>query len=561
MTLFEEILKARGLTGEARDSFLNPSYEAGHDPYLLPDMQAAVDRLVAARQSQEKIVIYGDYDIDGLTATTVLLDAFESFGFLNVDVFIPNRFVEGYGLTMDAVEQVAEMGAQLIITVDCGSLSEKEIVRAGELHMDVIVTDHHNVAPVQPPAVAVINPKRLLADHPNDYKDYLLKPDSALQGKVYPFLDLPGVGVAFKLVQALQAKLEGLPAGQEKWLLDLVALGTVCDVVTLKDENRMHVYWGLKVLAQTKRQGLKALMAVSKVEQSNVTARSLGFGLGPRMNAAGRLETAMHALDMLRATDGIKALEFAQRLDVMNTTRRSEQDKILKAAITQAEQYASDKVLVVSSPGWNHGIIGIVAAKLLEKYSKPTFVLEEMGDETKGSARSYGDFSAADAIRASDDLIIKGGGHKLAAGVTLLTANIDAFRQRVNDFYKQQKLENQQQLLLPTADVTTAFSEVTEDLVSLIATLEPFGSGNPQPILKTEGLLVTNQRRMGADAQHVKLELQDDSGKRLQFIAFSAPPHFFVEPGEYITAWYQPDVNEWNGRRTVEGRLLHIESA
>lgn len=561
MTLFEEILKARGLTGARRDAFLNPDYKAGHDPYLLPDMHAAVERLVAAHSKQEKIVIYGDYDIDGLTATTLLLDALESFGFMHIDAFIPNRFVEGYGMTVDAVERIAEMDAQLIITVDCGSLSEKEIVRAGELGVDVIVTDHHNVAPVQPPAVAVINPKRLLADYPKEYDAYVLKPNSKEAGKIYPFLDLPGVGVAFKLVQALQSKLDGLADGQEKWLLDLVALGTVCDVVTLVDENRSHVYWGLKVLAQTRRPGLKALMAVAAVEPSKVNARSLGFGLGPRMNAAGRLETATHALDMLREQDGIKALEFAQRLDVMNTTRRSEQDNIFKEAIVQAEQYASDNVLVVSSPGWNHGIIGIVAAKLLERFGKPTFVLEELGDEAKGSARSYGDFSAADAIRASDDLIIKGGGHKLAAGVTLATANIAAFRNRVNDFYKSQKLANQQLLLLPTADVTTSFKEVTEQLIELLTTLEPFGNGNPQPILRSEGLLVTNQRRMGADAQHLKLELQDAGGTRLQMLAFSAPAHFFVEPGEYVTAWYQPDINEWNGRRTVEGRLLHLVAA
>lgn len=557
-SLFEEILTSRGLTGRQRDAFLNPSYDAKHDPFLLPDMQAAIDRLVAARDTQEKITIYGDYDIDGLTASTVLLDAFESFGFTTVDVFIPNRFVEGYGLTVDAVEKIAATGATLIITVDCGSLSEKEIIRATELGVDVIVTDHHNVAPSQPPAVAVINPKRLLQDHPDEYEKFVLKEDSALQGKVYPFLDLAGVGVAFKLVQALQTRLEGLPNGQEKWLLDLVALGTVCDIVTLVDENRANVFWGLKVMSKARRPGLKALMAVAGVEPATVNARSLGFGLGPRMNAAGRLETAQYALDMLRAIDPVDALEKAQRLDDMNKARRVEQDHILKEAIVQAEQRTEDAVLVVSSPGWNHGIIGIVAAKLLEKYKKPTYVLEEMGDEAKGSARSYGDFSAADAIRAADDLITKGGGHKLAAGVTLPTANIDSFRRRVNEFYVSQGLSNQATLLLPRADATTELSTINESLIQALTQLEPFGSGNPQPILRSESVLVVNVRRMGTESQHVKLELSDN-GTRLQMLAFSAPEHFFVEPGEYVTVWYQPDINEWNGRRTVEGRLLHLE--
>ncbi|MGK2896103.1 MAG: single-stranded-DNA-specific exonuclease RecJ, partial [Candidatus Saccharimonadales bacterium] len=440
-SLFEAILTARGLAGKKRNAFLNPSYDAKHDPFLLPDMDKAVSRLVVARKQQEKITIYGDYDIDGLTATTVLLDAFASFGFVHVDAFIPSRFVEGYGLTVDAIERIAAKGTQLIITVDCGSLSEKEVMRAKELGVDVVVTDHHNVASVQPPAIAVINPKRLLQDYPDEYENLLLKENSKQQGKIYPFLDLAGVGVAFKLVQALQTELNALPEGQEKWLLDLVALGTVCDVVTLVDENRANVFWGLKVLKRTRRPGLSALMAVSDIGPEKVNARSLGFGLGPRMNAAGRLETAQIALDMLVAKDNMEALERAQHLNELNIVRRAEQNSILKSALIQAEKYVTDPVLVVSAPDWNHGIIGIVAAKLLEKYSKPVFVLEEIGEETKGSARSYGEFSAADAIRASDDLITKGGGHKFAAGVTLPTKNIAAFRKRVNDLYRDKELK------------------------------------------------------------------------------------------------------------------------
>ena len=560
MGVFEDILRRRGLDSEAkRQAFFVPDYINGrHDPFLLPDMDQAVKRLVQAREKQEHMTIYGDYDIDGLTATTVLLDAFGSFGFEKVDAFIPNRFVEGYGMTVEAVEKIAATGATLIITVDCGSLSEKEIVRAAELGVDVIVTDHHNVAPVQPPAVAVINPKRLLQDYPEKYENFVVTSEDTTPD-LYPFLDLPGVGVAFKLVQALQTKLNGLPKGQEKWLLDLVALGTVCDVVTLQDENRLHVYWGLKVLAKTRRPGLKALMAVAGVEPSRVNARSLGFALGPRMNAAGRLETARIALDMLTAKDGQTALEKAYQLDEMNAKRRAEQDKIFKNALIEAEKYTDDPVLVVSGVGWNHGIIGIVAAKLLEKFQKPTYVLEEMGEESKGSARSYGDFSAADAIRASDDIITKGGGHKLAAGVTLPTANITAFRERVNQHYRELKfnLGEQQAKLLPIADVDARLTDITEELVEQIASLEPFGNGNPQPIVSSTNLLVVETRRMGADSQHVKLTLQDSETK-LQLLAFSAPDYFFVEPGETVDVWYQPDINEWQGRRSVEGRLLHI---
>ncbi len=522
-------------------------------------MDKAVDRLVLAKERNEHVAIYGDYDIDGLSATALLLDAFNSFGFKTVTPFIPNRFTEGYGLTVDAIEKLADGGAQLIVTVDTGSLSHKEIERANQLGVDVIVTDHHNVADTPPPAVATVNPKRLLQQYPEQYSEYMFIPTAGNSVAAYPFLDLAAVGVAFKLVQALQSRVEGLPDGHEKWLLDLVALGTVCDIVTLVDENRTNVFWGLKVMAKTRRPGLKALMAVAGIDPEQVTARSLGFGLGPRMNAAGRLETALYALELLTTDNPSVALEKAQLLDDMNRARRAEQDRIYEEAVAQAEQYANDPVLVVSGKGWSHGIIGIVAAKLLETFKKPTYVLEELGEEAKGSARSYGDFSAADAIRAAEDLITKGGGHKMAAGVTLPTGNIPAFRERVNEFYRECNLFNQPALLLPKADVTARFSDVNEELVKQISLLEPFGNGNPQPVLKSERAVVVHQRRMGTNGQHLKLELRDSDGHALVVMAFSAPEHFFVEPGERVDIWYQPDINEWNGRRTVEGRLLHIE--
>lgn len=558
MSLFEAILKARGITGEKREAFLKPDYNKSHDPFKLPDMESAVDRLVEARNRQDQVTIYGDYDIDGLTATTVLIDSFKQFGFKYVVPYIPNRFVEGYGLTVEAVETIAAAGAKLIVTVDCGSLSTKEIERANQLGVDVIVTDHHNVLKIQPPAVAVINPKRQLDEHPELYEDYVLK-DPTKHPKLYPFLDLPGVGVAFKLVQALQTRLDGLAPGQEKWLLDLVGLGTVCDVVTLQDENRTHVYYGLRVIQKTRRPGLKALMAVAGVDSSKINARSFGFQLGPRMNASGRLETARYSLDLLLASDGMEALDRAQQLDAMNIERRKEQDRIYKEALVQAEKLAKDKVLVVSHVNWSHGIIGIVAAKLLEKYKKPTYVLEEMGEESKGSARSYGDFSAADAIKASGDIITKGGGHKLAAGVTLPTKNIAKFRDSVNEFYESLNLKNQLEKLLPKADVTVAdLSEVTEGLVGKLAQLEPFGNGNPEPVLQLNEVLVTNVRCMGADNQHVKIQVQDVNSKRIELLAFNADKSWFIEPGERINIWFEPNINEWNGNRSVEGRLLHL---
>ena len=542
MTLFEQILTARGLTTRAaREAFLQPDYTAvKHNPFLLPDMKKAVARLKQARQHGEKIVIYGDYDIDGLSATALLLDAFGKFGFEDVDAFIPNRFVEGYGMTMGAVDKVRDMGADLIVTVDTGSLCHAEIAYAASLGIDTVVTDHHNVAETPPPSVAAVNPK--------------------FPGHTYPFRDLCGAGVAFKLVQALQTELDGLPNGYEKWLLDLVALGTVCDIVTLADENRANVYWGLEVLKKQQRPGLKALMAVAGIEPEQVNARHLGFGLGPRMNAAGRLETAQHALDMLVARDGLAALEASEKLEELNVKRRIIQDAIFEEACQQAEKLADDRVLVVSSSGWNHGVIGIVASKLVEKYKKPVFIIGERGEEATGSARSFGDFSAADAVRAADDIIIKGGGHGAAAGVTLETEKISDFRRRVNEFYDSLQLTNQERYLLPRADVEIDdFSEIDEELVENLAKMEPFGNGNPEPVVKITTASVLSARRMGADGQHVKLALRDKNGKVLQMLAFNAPEEFFREPGDEVVTWFQPTINEWQGARTVEGRLLHIE--
>lgn len=544
MTLFERILAARGLTTRAtREAFLQPDYVAvKHDPFLLPDMKKAVARLKQAREQGEKIVIYGDYDIDGLSATALLLDAFGKFGFEGVDAFIPNRFVEGYGMTMGAVDKVRDMGADLIVTVDTGSLCHAEIAYAASLGIDTVVTDHHNVAETPPPSVAAVNPK--------------------FSGHTYPFRDLCGAGVAFKLVQALQTELDGLPDGYEKWLLDLVALGTVCDIVTLADENRANVYWGLEVLKKQQRPGLKALMAVAGIEPEQVNARHLGFGLGPRMNAAGRLETAQHALDMLTARDGLAALEASEKLEELNIKRRGIQDAIFEEACVQAEQLADDRVLVVSSGGWNHGVIGIVASKLVEKYKKPVFIIGERGEEATGSARSFGDFSAADAVRAADDIIIKGGGHGAAAGVTLETEKIDDFRRRVNEFYDSLQLTNQERYLLPRADVEIDdFSEIDEELVANLAKMEPFGNGNPEPVLKIATANVLSVRRMGTDGQHVKLALRDKNGTVLQMLAFNAPEEFFRDPGDEVAAWFQPTINEWQGVRTVEGRLLHVSSA
>lgn len=542
MTLFEKILASRNIYKDKLNSFLSPDYDLEKgDPYLLPDMQKAVDRIKTAYEKGEKIVIYGDYDVDGISATALLLDAFESFGFKDIQSFIPNRFVEGYGMTIGAVDKIKSMDANLIITVDCGSLCHNEINYANSLGIDTVVTDHHNVAETPPPAVAAVNPR--------------------FGGHLYPFSDLAGVGVAFKLVQALQKELDGLPEGYEKWLLDLVALGTVCDIVKLTGENRANVYWGIEVMKKQRRTGLKALMAVANIDKADISAKTLGFVFGPRINAAGRMETASLALDMLISKNGDDALNKANYIDDLNSHRRQMQNDIFKEACKIALDYKDDDVLVINGKNWNHGIIGIVAAKILEKFKKPVYILaEDDNGETKGSARSFGDFSAADAVRAADDIIIKGGGHAAAAGVTLKNDKISDFRQRVNEFYSSLQLNNQERYLLPKADVEIDdFSEINEDLVGKIATMEPFGNGNLEPVIKITAADIVNVQHMGTDGQHIKLSARDSDGIVIRMLAFNAPENFLCKPGDTASIWFRPVINEWQGIRSVEGELLHLQ--
>ncbi|RWZ79828.1 MAG: single-stranded-DNA-specific exonuclease RecJ [Candidatus Chaera renei] len=534
--LFDQILKSRGLSSaDVLAEFLRPPYPvSSHDPFDLPDMKAATERLRLARRRREQVVIYGDYDIDGLSATAILLDTFKSFG-LRVSAFIPDRFSDGYGLSRSAVGKLIDDGAQLIVTVDCGSLSVDEVAYARGRGVDIIVTDHHEPGQQLPKAAAVINPKR--------------------DDSTYPFQDLCGAGVAFKLVQAMQSCMSGLPEGQEKWLLDLVALGTVCDAVSLTGENRSLVYWGLRVLAKTRRPGLKALMAVAGVDPAHVSARSLGFMLGPRLNTAGRLENARLSLDLLTSTDNMAALGQAQRLDELNRQRRSLQDVILEQACQQAERLVHDKVLVVSDSQWSHGIIGIVASRLLERYRKPVFILQELGDHAKGSARSFGDFSAVGAIRHAERYVIRGGGHKLAAGVTLKASDIDAFRRAVNRFYAKTVLSDQAVYLEPASDaIADSLEHVNEELAMAIEGLAPFGRGNHQPTIKFSGLKVVETKTMGSEGQHQKIWLQDSANRMIAAVWFNNVDHSLA-PELSVDVWLELSVNEWRGRRQVEGVL------
>ncbi len=534
--LLNKLLLSRGLkTAKARKEYLNPRYEKLHSPNKLPDIKQAVDRIKAAKKLQEKICIYGDYDVDGLTATTLLLDAFSSFG-LETMSYIPDRFTEGYGLSTQGVEQIAKQGVSLIITVDCGSKSHEEIKKASKLGIDVIVTDHHTLGETIPACVAVVNPKRRESE--------------------YPFKELAGVGVAFKLVQALQGELSGLDIGQEKWLLDLVALGTTCDVVSMTGENRILTKWGIEVARKSQRPAFGALSSVSGIDKSKIDTESFGFRFGPRLNAAGRLLTAKKGLDLLTATSPLESMSLAAQLDTLNTGRRAEQSRIFIEVIDRAKK-SSDDVLVLSAEDWSQGVVGIVASKTVERFKKPAFILQELGDETKGSARSFGDFHLADALDHTSRFLVKGGGHALAAGVTMKTSKLDDFRTAINSYYKNLKLNNQQEFLEARADCRLKdLSLIDEELVKILAKLEPFGPDNMKPVFESE-LTVVEARAVGADGTHLKAVLADKLGNQLDAIGFGLARNFDFSLQE-VNVKYSVGLNTFNNRTSVQLELREI---
>ena len=390
--LFERLLEARGLDR----SFLAPRYENLTDPFILPDLDKAADRINQAIAENEKILIYGDYDVDGVTASTVMADALTLAGANpeNIDIMLPDRFADGYGMSPRLISRAKKQGVTLVITVDCGSRNHAIIDELNTLNMDTIVTDHHECGDELPEALAVVNPKR---------PDFV-----AVNG----LRDLAGVGVAFKVAQGLVQK-SLIPAGQEKWLLDLVLIGTICDNMLLTGENRILGYYGIKVLEKTRRAGLKELMSRARVK--NLTAESIGFQIGPRLNAAGRLKSAHLSLDLLRAASPTDAAALAEQLEDLNKKRKTEQQAAIKEISTRG---VSDDPVIIEAGPWHEGILGIIAGRLAEEYQRPAFVLSEVENGIfKGSGRSFGDFSLAQALDYAKDAIIGGGGHAGAAGV------------------------------------------------------------------------------------------------------------------------------------------------
>ena len=535
--IFERLVEKRHLT----DDFLHPKYENSIDPFTLHDMDKAIDRIKKAINGQEKILIYGDYDVDGVTSSTVMEETLKLSDVKpeNIEIMLPDRFADGYGMSPKLIKRAKDHGVTLVITVDCGSRNHDIIAELNELKIDTIVTDHHETADEMPEAVAVINPHR--KDHPTP----------ELQ-------NLAGVGVAFKLTEALTR--QGLiKSGQEKWLLDLVILGTICDSMLLTGDNRRLGFYGTKVLCKTRRPGLQELMRRAGVKSLNTD--SIGFQIGPRLNAAGRLDTAELSLNLLRADSLLTAAPLAEKLEQLNKKRKTEQ---LSATKEIEQRGVGDEPVIIETGKWHEGILGIVAGRLVEEYHKPAFVLTELeGDIYKGSGRSFGDFNLANALASVKESILSGGGHAGAAGVKIEGKNLYRFREQINEYYRSLHLPDQSKYLTCQADLDlTDFSELNLELLDELKQLEPYGPGNEEPIFRLKNVQLAGVTRMGAERNHLRLDLRDKNGKYLKLVAFFAPENWLQLDPEFdrIEPLVKLTENDFNGVKSVEARLINLDT-
>ena len=528
--IFEELLKKRGVNHD----FLSPKYRVDLAEKL-PDIEVAMNRIAEAIAKQETVLVYGDYDVDGVTASTLMYDCLRLSGIKDVSVMLPDRFIDGYGMGERVVGRAEELGATLIITVDCGSNNAEVIDKLKSRGVDVIVTDHHEIMKKIPKgAIAVVNPKR---DEQSEIRD------------------LCGCGVAFLVMQKM-VNLGYIPEGREKWYLDLVLIGTLCDSMTIDSVNRMLSFYGMKVLKKTRRPGLIELLKASKANKIN--SETIGFQLGPRLNAGGRMESAEISLKLLMAENHQDANKLAMKLNELNLARRESQKKAI------SEIAAPEDDVIVVAGEWHEGVLGIIAGRLVEKYHKPAFVLSEVEKGVlKGSGRSFGEFNLAEALKACENVIIGGGGHAAACGVKVETQKLDDFRKKVNEYYANLGLIEQEKYLEPQADIKLEdFSELNLALMDEIKSLEPFGNGNLEPIFQLVDVKIVRVNKMGTEGQHLRLDVVDASEKQIKLVAFNAPEEWLnLAVGARADIWINLVENEWQGNRSVEGRILRIKKS
>ena len=536
-----QCLVNRGVASKAEVSeFLNPKLKLLADPFLIPNMDAAVERLWKTRENNERLLIYGDYDVDGVSSTALLTEMLTELGW-TVQPYLPGRFDDGYGLSAEALEKcIEQFETDVVLAVDCGSTAVEAIEFLNERQIDILVLDHHQVSDPPPKPLAMVNPQ-LSDDYPN-------------------FQELCSVGLAFKLAHALvkRGRQEGLQKERDldlRQYLDLVALGTVADLVPLTGENRKLVRSGLEQLGETDRPGVVALKNVANVSKP-VTVFNVGFQLGPRLNAAGRMDNPDASLNLLLAKDRYEAEKAAETLNNHNDERRKIERDISTQAVESVRKRfdpKNDFVIVEGNMEWHLGVIGIVASRVMREFYRPTFILASDGDGWKGSARSIEGFDLAEAMRGCDDLLNDHGGHAMAAGVSVKPGRLDAFRERINEIAKKNITPDMFQPPLKL-DAGTDLSELTLVHIEEMSQLEPLGQGNPEiQLLVAELTLSSPIYRMGRDKQHAKFWVTDEHGA-CEVVAWNLKPE--DEPQDTFDIAVAPQINDFNGRRSVQLKLI-----
>ena len=529
--LTAHVLVHRGMAdAEEARRFLEYDLQGIHDPLLMRDMDRAVDLVVHAIEQGKPIRIYGDYDVDGVCATALMMRALGGLK-ANVDWYIPHRIDEGYGVNEEAIRRASADGVGLLITVDCGSSAAAQVTLAHELGVEVIVTDHHR-------------PGEELPDAP------MLNPWRADCG--YPFQHLAGVGVAFKLVSAVARRL-GVHAGHEHRFLDLVCLGTVADVVPLLGENRVFVQHGLRLLPKSKKAGLVALLEVAGLT-GEVLSRHVAFALAPRINAVGRMEHARDAVNLLLTSDPEEARRLAAELSEQNERRRLEEQLTLEQAeeMVQAQvDLSREKVIVLGREDWHPGVIGIVASRLVERYHRPALLIAISDGAGKGSGRSIAAFNLWEALCECASLLTRFGGHHFAAGFGVKMEHIPALRARLNEV-ADARLSLDDLTPTVTADAEAELAELTQEAVKELGRLAPFGRGNPAPVFVTRDLRVVEATGVGAGGAHLSLRLADQAGRTLGGIWFGRGElREIVQGAPRVEVCYRPQIDEWNGNVRV----------
>lgn len=528
-----QLLINRGIyTVEQGLAFLGSELERLHNPYLMIDLKKAVERILKAARSGERILLYGDYDVDGITSTALLARVLQRIG-TDVHYYLPHRLTEGYGLHLAPLQRAREEGTSLVVTLDCGINALEEALWAEKNGLDLIITDHHEPPPELPQAVAVVNPKR--------------------QDCLYPFKELAGVGVALKVAQAI-LKESGKKNGAWQDYLDLVCLGTIADIVPLHGENRILVKHGLARLAHTDNCGLRALMSISGVEKNTFDARDVGFGLAPRLNAAGRLGNPGKALRLLLTDNPAEAWEIASELNRSNQERQKIESAVLTEALhlLQAKPHLQEaKVLVLASEGWHAGVIGIVASRLTEMLERPVLLVALAGGEGKGSARSIPGFNLYQALEYCREHLLNYGGHALAAGFTIDAGKIERLEKEINH-YAAEALVLEDSIPLLELDAIIDAAQIDEELVGEIERLSPFGHTNPQPLLCFRKAKILESRVVGRNDKHLKFKFKMEN-KALEGIGFNlgAYAETVAAAGEVDLA-FVPALNNFKGRRSIQ---------